>query len=912
VLLGRADEIGRIGRLLDGARGGASAALILQGDPGIGKTALLDDVVATATGFTILRAQPLQTESELPFAGLYDLLRPLLPFIDRIPAPQAAVLSGALAIGPPTPGDRFAAAAATISLLAVAAEEAPVLAIVDDAQWLDAPSREALLFAGRRLRSEGVVLLLATRDRPWSSDSGIDQLELHGLTADAAVEFISASGRTVRPDVRDRLIVDTAGNPLALLQAIATLTEAQLAGLVPITGPLAVGATLRRSFASQLAPLPEATQMALLVAAASDSSDASEIGRALAALGLAFSAIDAAEREGFIATDAGAVAFRHPLLRSAAYHAAAPVDRRGAHRAFAQTLATDQHDRIAWHLAAAAGGPDEEVAGLLEATAASAQARGGYVAAADALAASARLSPADADRVRRTLGAANAFRLGGRVQETVDVLASVADLAADPLVRADVQQLRGTAMTIIGPLQDGFTLLVDEADRVEAHDPARAATMLALASIGITGASEVQLAVDTARRAAHLAAPVGGPVRMLAVVALANCCALAGSVGEARVIMEPLVPVLATVDPLGEATFLIAATAHLLSWIEDRAAARTIIGHIVHAARAASAVTALPFPLAVLSELDLRSGRIEPAYAAASEAVQLAVDTGLAVESTFALVTLARVEAVLGRESDCRSHVAAALEVAGRLGVTSIEDYAAGVLGMLELSLGDPDRALAHLADCSRLEQERGVGLPTAVLWNGDLIEAYVRLGRTSDALRELETLEQQARETGSRWATATAARCRGLLADEDEYEAILLRALEIHGDWEPFERARTEFCLGRRRRRSHRRAAALVALRGALTTFEALGAEPWAEQARIELRATGVRAASSPRESLTTLTPQELQVALIVAGGATNNETAAALFISPKTVEFHLSHVYAKLGVRGRTELVRKVADLA
>ena len=219
--------------------------------------------------------------------------------------------------------------------------------------------------------------------------------------------------------------------------------------------------------------------------------------------------------------------------------------------------------------------------------------------------------------------------------------------------------------------------------------------------------------------------------------------------------------------------------------------------------------------------------------------------------------------------------------------------------------------AYSHLAECARLEVEYGVGLPTAVQWNADLVEAYVRVGRSKDAVRELETLEEQGRGTGSRWAAAAAARCRGLLANEDGYETVLLQALELHGDHEPFERARTELCLGRRRRHSRHRAAARVVLHQALSTFETLGAEPWAEQARVELRATGETPAPSPGGSLMTLTPQELQVALVVAGGATNREVGAALFISPKTVEFHLGHVYGKLGVRSRTELVRKVAGL-
>jgi DNA-binding CsgD family transcriptional regulator len=912
VLPGRAAEIARIDRLLDGARTGLSAALIVHGEPGIGKTTLLDAAVSAAAGFTVLRARPLQTESELPFAGLSDLLRPLLPLLDRIPARQSAVLSGALALGPPTPGDRFAAAAATISLLAAGAEERPVLAVVDDAHWLDTPSREALLFAGRRLGGEGVVLLLAMRDRPWLASAGIERLELRGLPPDAAAELASRAGRTVSAGIRDRLVVETGGNPLALLEVLATLTDAQLDGSAPIVEPIAAGSTLEWSFAQRLEPLPKETRRALLVAATSYTGEASEIGRALANLGLETSAFEAAERQGLVTLHAGRVDFLHPLLRAAVYHVADAVERRSAHRALAKVLDQSQQDRIAWHLAAATTGPDEEVARYLEETAVTAQGRRGYATAANALATAARLSPGTGDRIRRTIGAANAFRLGGQAQTAADLLAGVLDLATDPLLRADIQQLRGLALMSTGPIMEAFAMLVDEADRVEGHNPARATTLLTIASLGAVGAAEVKVAVETARRAVRTSMSVDGPEAMLAALSLSFGLTLAGGVSEARSILEPLIPLLETLDPLGEAGLVIGMAAHMLEWIEDWGTARRMLEHVVRTARAASAVTMLPHPLASISELEVRCGRMAPALAAATESVQIAAETGQAVDSSIALVALARAEAVLGLESECRGHVAAALDVAGPVGMTAIENYAASVLGVLELSLGHPERAVAPLEECARLEIEYGVGLPTAVQWNADLIEAYVRVGRAGDAIRELEKLEHQGRETGSRWAAATAARCRGLLADDDAYDAILLHALELHGEDEPLERARTELCLGRRRRHSRHRAAARVVLHQALTTFEGLGAEPWAEQARVELRATGEAPAASRGGSLTALTSQELQVALVVAGGATNKEAGAALFIGPKTVEFHLGHVYGKLGVRSRSELVRRVAGLS
>ncbi len=756
------------------------------------------------------------------------------------------------------------------------------------------------------------MLLLATRDRPWLEVAGIASLELRGLAVDAAAELVAGTGRVVSAEVRDRLVADTAGNPLALLEAVATLSDGQLGGWVPISEPIAVGHSLERSFAFRLDSLPHETRRALLVASASYSGDATEIALALAHLDLTMDAIAPAERDGLIAVRAGRVEFVHPLLRSAAYHGADPVDRRAVHRALASAVGPNALDTVAWHLAAAALVPDEEVARLLEDSATAALGRRAYASAANALAAAARLSPENRDRIRRTIGAADAFRLGGEPQRAADILAGTLHLASDPLVRADMQQLRAAALMYVSPMMETFALLVDEADRVEQFDPARASVLLTVATNAAAAAGEVDLVVETARRAVRLSGLVGGPVEMLAALALGTGLTLAGRIDEASAIFEPLIPVLETIDPLGEAGNLLVATPAALTWIGDPVTARRMLERVVGAARGASSAALLPYPLAILSELELRSGRLAPAYATASESVRLAAETGQAGLSSFALVTLARVDALRGLEGDCRDHVAAALEGSRRLGATSIENYAASVLGLLELSLGRPERATAHFEECGRIAVKYGLGLPDVVPWSADLIETYVRLGRTEDAVRELETLETQARATGSRWAMATAARSRGLLADDDGYEATMEHALELHGDVEPFERARTELCLGRRRRHSRHRAAARVVLRQALATFETLGAEPWAEQARAELRAAGETPAPSRGGSLMTLTPQELQVALVVAGGATNKEAGAALFISPKTVEFHLGHVYSKLGVRSRTELVPKVAALS
>ncbi|MEA2387030.1 MAG: hypothetical protein QOJ22_1204, partial [Thermoleophilaceae bacterium] len=910
MLVGRLEERGKVDELLEKGRAGISGALVVHGDPGIGKSTLLDYLVARAEGFTVLRAHPLEAEVELPFAGLSDLLRPLLPLLDRLPAQQAGALSGALALGPATPGDRFAVAAATLSMLAVGAEAAPLLVAVDDAHWLDGPSREALLFAARRLGREGVLVVLATRDRPWLEATGIDRLEMRRLTDDEAGTLIDASRRAVSARVRERLIGDTDGNPLAILEALDLLNDAQLDGTELIAGPLPVGDELAQGFARKLEPLPPDTQAALLVAAASDTGDLREIAGALTTLGLEQEALAPAVREGLIAFQSTLVEFSHPLVRSAVYHTADPTDRHAAHRALALRLSPAAVDRIAWHLASAAGAPDEEVAALLEATAQTAQVRLGYASAALAYETAARLSPTDADRVRRTMAAAQAHWLGSNPARADELLVALLPSAADPALRADIQLMRAGALFYVAPVGELYTLLATEAERIASIDPARAAGMLCQAAGCCLMAGELTLSIETARRALALAQPLGGPLAAVAASVLGGNLVFRGEIEEATAILEPMLPMLDAVDPLGEGGQHLALTAQRLSFLEDFERAERTLDRVIDAARVASAPSLLPFPLAVMAEHQLRRGRVAAAHAAAAESVRLASETGQSAEA-FSLVTLARVEAVLGLEDQCREHVARGRAVARKVGAATIEWYAESVLGLLDLSLGNLEEAYAHTVEAARLERRIDVGLPVIVPLRPDLIEAAIRLGRLDDAARELDLLEHQARATGVVWAAATAARCRGLMDDEASYEATFAEALTLHGDNSPWERARTELCLGQRRRRSRRRADARASLRSALATFETLGAEPWAEQARKELRATGLTVTPNGDPTLRDLTAQELQVALIIAKGATTKQAAASLFLSPKTIEFHLRNTYRKLGLSSRTELVRRIERL-
>lgn len=365
-------------------------------------------------------------------------------------------------------------------------------------------------------------------------------------------------------------------------------------------------------------------------------------------------------------------------------------------------------------------------------------------------------------------------------------------------------------------------------------------------------------------------------------------------------------------DPLTGAAFFVQVAGHGSVWFEEYAEAREVIARVIEAARRASALGLLPFPLACLSELDFRTGRWVPAYAGGSESVHLAEEVGQLNELSFSLVCLARVEAGQGRQDDCRAHVAKAVEFAEALGIGSILVYAGSVLGLLELGLGRPERAIVHLEQVARLVEGFELGEPAVVQWAPDLIEAYVLTGREEEAKQALARFEHQAEETGRTWALATAARCRGMLEDKTGFRDDFRKALEWHERTStPFERARTELRLGERLRRVRRLGEAREPLRSALGTFEQLAAAPWAEQARGELAASGERQEQPYKGSdLGELTPQELQIAALVAAGATNREAAAALFLSPKTIEFHLGSVYRRLGLRSRTELARLVAS--
>jgi DNA-binding CsgD family transcriptional regulator len=908
MLVGRARERARIERLLLDAREGRSGALLLVGEAGIGKTALLEHAVAEAgaAGMLILRARGMQSESDIPFAGLSELLAPLLDRIDGIPPTQAAALRGALALGEGAAHDRFAVPAGVLSLMAGAAEERPVLVLIDDAQWLDESSLQAMLFAGRRLGAEGIAVLAAVRTGPGARtelDPWLERLEIGPLEPEDARSLL---GPGIAVPVAERLVAGAAGNPLALLEIPTVLTDAQLAGREPLESPLRPGTGIKRAFRRRVDQLPDAARRALLVAAASESNRVDAILGGMREIGLDAAALEPAEAADVVRVAAGRLDFRHPLLRSTAYYAASAAERRTVHRALAAVAEAGSAER-AWHLASATVAPEEDVAAALEAAALDARKRGAPGTAARDFARAAQLSPDDEPRARRLLEAATD---AGAVGEGVQALAYLAEAearSADPFLQSEIRRRRANVRIRTELDQDAYHALVAEADAARGTDPLRAAAMYLEASVFHMSTGDMSSLISTADRARELAEGREPGLELLSVLVIGEAYLALGERKAGDELLRIAEPFLLGGDLLAAPAEVLGMAGHSSIWIEAFDRAETVLARLIRTYRDASAVVSLIYPLAARAHLDLRRGRWSQAVAETAESVTLAEQTGQTGLTSFSLATQALVLAHLGREQEAREAIATATAVVERTQADAIRIYAVAALGHLELSLGRITEAALALEPLVALTDRLNQGEPALVMWRPDLIEALARAGRSADAEAQLAILAAQAGATGGRWAQAAVLRSRGLLAGEDEFRAPFEEALALHAELPmPFELARTQLAYGERLRRAKARADAREPLRAALATFERLGATAWAERAVAELRATGHASGRRAESASSRLTPHELQVALLVSQGMTNREVAAALFLSPKTIEYHLGQIYRKLDVRGRSQLAR------
>lgn len=899
MMLGRTAERALIDALLTGARSGRSGALVITGEPGIGKTTLIGYATENAAGLRVLTARGYEDESEIPFAGLADLLRPVLDGLSGLPAPQAAALRSALALGPPVAGDRFTVCAATVGILAAAAQASPLLIVMDDLQWLDASSREAVLFAGRRLHADGIALLIATRNPDDAADLRASHVALTGLSVDDVDELCRTTLPATPPGAAARLHAATAGNPLGVIELSREQPDPADVGVAAPQVP--PGSRIERALLARLAELPAGTRRALVLAAAAVGGDTGVLLLAAEATGLHLRDFAPAETQDLITIDDRRTEFRHPLLRSVVYHAATMDDRCAAHNALAAVLADVPGDAAAdsraWHLAAATLSPDEDVATLLQQAAQRAGNRAGYVAAARAFGQAARLSRGP-DRARRLLRAARCWQLAGRNDQVLLLLDEALPLTTEPSRRALIQHM-SAYVRMWRERPDGvLEFLVASAAAVEEADPGRAALMYSDACIPYFMVGDIERLQAVVRRGHELAARAGGPPQLVAAVALAGGLTLAGERGAADELLRRCHPALMEADPLVRAQDLCHAALSWI-WLEGFDRAGELLDRVVTAARSAGALGVLPQALGISSELHFRIGRWHDARASAAESLRLASETRQA--DLYGLFFTGRLDAVQGRPDDCRRRVERTMEVAGRLGVDCMALYTGHELGLLALSQGEAGEAITHLEAVRALPVAAHIRDPAVVPWVFDLVEAYIRDGRP-DAAREL--LDAQQARPGGMWADAAAARCRALLAAPEEMAEAFKIALESLGcALMPFERARTELSYGERLRRQRQRAQARKHLHDALETFTRLGAQPWADRARTELRATGTTVRRSA-DALPRLTPQELQVALVVARGATNHEAAATLFLSQKTIEYHLSNIYRKTNIRSRTDL--------
>jgi DNA-binding CsgD family transcriptional regulator/tetratricopeptide (TPR) repeat protein len=907
VLIGREHEQQAIDRIVAGARLGASGVLALTGQPGVGKTALLRWAEDRLGGFRVLRATGTEPEREVPFAGLLSVLRPALAHLDSIAGPQARALAAALALGEGQPPDRFAVGAATLSLVCRYAEQVPLAIVVDDLHLLDRPSAAALLFAARRLDSDPVVVLVAGRAGEVEDLlEGLACLEVAGLGLAAARGLVeSVSAAPVTDEWLQRLHELTGGNPLALAELAQDLDPVVLTGS-PVLPPLS--ATLGASFNRRLGQLDDDARTALLVAVVCNG-DRRLTGTVCGALGVEAARLEQAHDAGLADVSGAEITFRHPLIRAAVHGGSSIARRRAVHAAVARALPVADLDRRAWHLSEARWAPDAEVADLLEAAAVRAVARAAHAVASAAFERSARLTPGRAEADVRLVAAAESAWAAGQGPKALALLDELSPGdRSDPTGPGPLDlralELRAAIAVRSGSLREGCALLEAAAGSTPSAD--RRVLLLAQA---LDAAFFLADGVTCSRLADELARTVGlarsSRARAVGTIAMGMAKVLTGRGGVEE--LRAAVPMLAAEPDLD-------ADARGYFWlmcaplfIRDADTGRGLRAR-VDAARERAGVGALPGLLFLVARDEATTRAWARAAADYHEAVRLARDTGQTTELAIALAGLSWLESRTGREAECRAHAEEAIGLARERDIRCAEAWALLSLGELALVRGRPEEAVGLMHRLGDLLAGRGTADPD-LSPVPELVAALVRLGEGAEADRVSEAFAAEADAKGQPWSRARAGRCRGWV--RDDFDAAFGEALGLH-ELTPdvFETARTELAYGERLRRAGRRVDARVHLHRALGTFADLGAEPWAALAAAELALTGERVPDRPIGGVAALTPQELQVALLLAEGRTTREAAAALFLSPKTVEYHLRKVYMKLGIRSRAALAEVLAD--
>jgi DNA-binding CsgD family transcriptional regulator len=904
-LLDRQEERATLDGLLGNLRSGRGRALVLRGEAGVGKSALLDYVAEAAADMRVARIAGVESEMELAFAGLHLLCAPLLGQLENLPVPQRDALGVAFGLRDGGTPDRFMVGLAVLTLLTEVAEERPLLCVVDDAQWLDRESAQVLAFAARRLLAEPVGLVFAARE-PGEQFRELADLEVRGLPEPEARELLGSVIRfRLDERVRDQILAEAGGNPLALLELPRGLRPGQLAAGFGLVGAQAVPARIEEEFLRQLEVLPGDTRSLMLVAALEPTGDSMAVWQAAERLGIPASAAVAAEVSGLLEIGTG-VLFRHPLVRSAVYSWASPSQRRTAHRALAEVTDRDRDpDRRAWHLAAAAPGLDEPVAAELERSAARAQVRGGMAAAAAFLRRAVELTGEPARRSGRALAAAQASLQAGALDTAAELLNTAAAGPLSGLQRARADLVRGQIAFASSAGGDAPALLMKAARQLEPLDAALArqtyldAWYAALFAGRFAGAGDLY-DISLAARSAPPPAGAPSPSDLL-------LDGLATLITEGRTQAAPLLSRAARVFADGDVALAerqrwspVAVVAAVTVWDEE--SWQAIQARELQSCREAGLLTQLAIWVRAMAAFTAWRGNFTEAASLIAEAEAIAAAT----QTRFppgAAVLLAGFRGAEAEAAPLLEAVSTAARAAGQGVAVQWSQWAAAVLYN---GLGRYEQALAEAQ-----ATEQALELYTSMWALPELIEAATRTGQTQLAAAALGRLAEATSIGLTDWGQGIYARCRALLSDSEEAEDSYREAIGRLGrtGFRP-ELARAHLLYGEWLRRQRRRADAATQLRTAHEMFDTIGMRAFAERARRELRATGEtarRRTASPHEQLT---PQEAQIAQLARAGLSNPEIAAQLFLSPRTVEYHLAKVFAKLDITSRRQLRQALPD--
>jgi DNA-binding CsgD family transcriptional regulator len=898
-LVGRATECASIERTLRPFREGVGSCLVLRGPPGVGKSALLDWTAAESSDVRVLRATGSLRDMVHPFSLLETLL-------DAIAGPGGDSRAGSAftdLIGDAGGVDRFSVAMHLFGRLSSLAESKPVLVVVDDAQWVDVSSLDALLIARPHLEHDAVAMLFAQRDgEPCALDRlDLPTLQVTGLTPSDACELLQD---VVSSAVARELARHTDGNPLALLEFAGALDVQQRAGEAPLSPWLLSTPTVEAAFLHRVEGLSTGAR-SVLEAASVDTAIEPGVLRALAgARGLNGSEIDLLIEQDLLRLQEHdrVLVFAHPLLRIAVYQAMDRADRRNCHRALVAMLRRDDDvTRRAWHLAEATDGLDDTVGRELVRAGEYSQARGAYAVAAETFERAAEFTGDDAIYTQRLLAAGDAFWLAGHYERSSATLDAALARAPDQLHRADVQ-IKRVATQRARSSAEMFDELINEAEATEPIDPTRAGVLLSQAAMaGIMGMrlSDTLVAVERALDLVGSTSPMYPLAQLLHALVLSRL----GRNDEASPVFRAFAETLQAAGPGPQFSGLAEYTALALLWSDEYATASRIVDTMVDYARRERVLGLLALPLSTRAELRWQFGAWAGARADATESIAIISDTQQFIEQGNSLMVLAKIQSAVGKFDAARTYASQALALAAECRSPTLHYMGSSAFGFVELSAGDDRAARLHLLACNDFALRSGDRHPTSWPWGSELVEVAMRLGEGGLAAEVTARLNSAMEDFGSESARAVAARCRGLVADtEDSVRAAFEEALTVLQSTPLiFERGRSELLFGERLLEFGREGDAAPHLGNALDIFDDLGAHPWSARVRTQLEANPPTPGASPFEKLT---DRELQIAIAVSTGKTSADAATELFLSRRTVEHHLATVYRKLDIRNRTQL--------